>query len=118
MIFSENRVPLFGIMLMKEGTLMTQHDENRQLVPRPADEDAPGWGIPIGIAAVALVAGVIIFSAAGPERTRTAQTNLNPSTTASQPAQPAESAIPPANAPAKESAPSMAPQKSNPAGTQ
>jgi hypothetical protein len=98
---------------------MTEHDQNRQLVPRPTDEDAPGWGIPLGIAAVALVAGVIIFSAAGPDRTRTAQNNnLNPNTSASQPAQPAESAIPRSNSPASESAPSMAPQKSNPAGTQ
>jgi len=96
---------------------MTQHDQNRRLVPRPTDEDAPGWGIPLGIAAVAFVAGVIIFSAAGPDRTRTAQNNnLNPNTTASQPAQPAESAIPKGQAPGPAATP--APQKSNPAGTQ
>jgi hypothetical protein len=98
---------------------MTEHDQNRQLETRPVDEDAPGWGIPIGIAAVALVAGVIIFSTAGPDRTRTAQNdNLNPNTTAAQPAQPAESAIPRSEAPATGSAPTAAPQKSNPAGTQ
>jgi hypothetical protein len=98
---------------------MTDHDQNRNLVPRPAEDNAPGWGIPLGIAAVALIAGIAIFSAAGPDRTRTAQHNdLNPNTTASQPAQPAESAIPQSQAPATGPASTPAPQKSNPAGTQ
>jgi hypothetical protein len=34
-----------------------------------------GWGIPAFIAAVIVIAGVLIFSAAGPERTRTAAYN-------------------------------------------
>lgn len=84
--------------------------------PRPADDDAPGWGIPIGIAAGALVAGILIFSVAAPDRTKTAQVN-NPSSkpTASEQARPAESAIPPSDAPAATTAPA---QKSNPSGTQ
>jgi hypothetical protein len=97
---------------------MTHHDNDRRNfdeapAKRPDDDESPGWALPIGISAVALVAGILIFSTAGPDRTRTAQVNANP--TASQPA---ETVIPKSNAPASESAPSMAPQKSNPAGTQ
>jgi hypothetical protein len=37
-----------------------------------------GWGIPALIAAVVLIAGVLVFSAAGPDRTRTSEyNNLN-----------------------------------------
>ena len=31
----------------------------------------PGWGIPAGIAAVVLIVAAIIFSSAGPDRSRT-----------------------------------------------
>ena len=70
---------------------------------------------PIGIAAAILIVAAIIFSSAGPDRTRTAQNN-NPNATASEPAAPPESAIPRGNsgAPARPEAP----QRSNPAGTQ
>ena len=38
----------------------------------------PGWGIPALIAAVVLIAGVLVFCAAAPDRTRTAEyNNLN-----------------------------------------
>lgn len=37
------------------------------------------WGIPIGIAAVVLIAAMVIFSSAGPDRTRTADNNNQPS---------------------------------------
>jgi hypothetical protein len=89
---------------------MTHHDNDRRNfdeapVRRPVEEDeSPGWGLPIGIAAVALVAGILIFSTAGPDRTKTAQ--VDPSAKSA----PAEQAPPPA-------APAPA-QKSNPAGTQ
>jgi hypothetical protein len=87
---------------------MTNQDNDRRNFDeaparRPADDDAPGWGLPIGIAAVALVAGILIFSAAGPDRTRTAQVN-NPN------AKPTASEQAPA--------PAAPAQKSNPAGTQ
>jgi hypothetical protein len=87
---------------------MTNQDNDRRNfdeapAQRPADDEAPGWGLPIGISAVALVAGILIFSTAGPDRTKTAQVNPNAKPTASEPAQPAQTA------PA---------QKSNPAGTQ
>lgn len=92
---------------------MTHHDNDRRNFDEapgrpPADDEAPGWGLPIGIAAVALVAGILIFSTAGPDRTRTAQVNpgANPA--------PAEQVQPQSNAPAE----TPAPQKSNPAGTQ
>ena len=61
---------------------------------------------PIGIGAAILIVAAIIFSSAGPDRTRTAQNN-NPNATASEPAAPPESAIPPGSsgAPAKQQAP-------------
>ena len=37
------------------------------------------WGIPIGIAAVVFVAAMVMFSSAGPDRTRTADRNNQPS---------------------------------------
>jgi hypothetical protein len=37
------------------------------------------WGIPIGIAAVVLTAAMVIFSSAGPDRTRTVNNNNQPS---------------------------------------
>jgi len=89
---------------------MTNQDNDRRNfdeapAQRPADDDSPGWGIPIGIAAVALVAGILIFSTAGPDRTKTAHVN-NPNAT------------PAASEPAATPAPTAPAQKSNPAGTQ
>ena len=66
------------------------------------------WGIPIGIAAVALIAAMVIFSAAGPDRTRTADTNNQP------PAVTTPGPTTGENVPAKTPVPS----KSNPQGTQ
>ena len=73
---------------------------------------------PIGIAAAILIVAAIIFSSAGPDRTRTAQSNnLNPNTTAAKQSAPPESAIP---APTGDASPAkrQAPARSNPAGTQ
>jgi hypothetical protein len=103
---------------------MTNQDNDRRNfdeapAQRPADDESPGWALPIGISAVALLAGILIFSAAGPDRTKTAQfdnTKANP--LASQPTQPPESAIPKSDAPAATPAPAGPGQKSNPAGTQ
>ena len=69
---------------------------------------------PIGIGAAILIVAAIIFSSAGPDRTRTAQNN-QPNAPSAQTQAP-ESAIPPGTggAPAKQETP----QRSNPAGTQ
>jgi len=48
-------------------------DDSRKLVGRKDISDYTGWGIPAVIAAVVAIAGVLIFSAVSPERTRTAQ---------------------------------------------
>jgi hypothetical protein len=66
------------------------------------------WAVPMGIFTVIMVAAVLIFSAAGPDRTRTAANNNQP---------PAVSAPAPGtgeNVPAKAPTPSQP----NPAGTQ
>jgi|RhiMethySRZTD1v2_1073278.scaffolds.fasta_scaffold1426187_2 hypothetical protein len=100
---------------------MNEHDNNEL---RNFNEGTPMRGsgmrrvLPIGIAAGILIIAAIIFSAAGPDRTRTAQHNdLNPNTTAAKQAPAAESGIPPSgsNAP---TATQEAPRRSNPAGTQ
>ena len=57
----------------------------RKTVPVAPKDDQPGWGIPILFAAVAFVAGILIFSTAGPEHMRTA--NVDQSKTQSVPAQ-------------------------------
>jgi hypothetical protein len=74
---------------------------------RKAANDAKSmmWSIPAAIAAIVLVAAILIFSSAGPDRTRTADTN-NPGA----PSSPATQAQPPVT--------QAQPQKSNPAGTQ
>jgi hypothetical protein len=82
----------------------------------------PGSGMrrlfPIGIAAAILIVAAIIFSSAGPDRTRTAQNNNpSPNTTAAKQSAPPESGIP---ARTGDSAPAarQTPTRSNPAGTQ
>ena len=53
---------------------------------RERDTEAPGWGIPLAFGALMLIAGALIFSAAGPDRTRTAEyNNLNSKPSASAP---------------------------------
>jgi hypothetical protein len=81
----------------------------------PTRDDGPGWAIPMAIGAVVLVAGLIIFNAAGPERTRTAGMD-NPATT--QPATQSRPASPPQRDGSATPAATPAPQKPNPAGTQ
>jgi hypothetical protein len=66
------------------------------------------WGIPMGIAAVVLIAAMVIFSAAGPDRTRTVKNNNQPSAVTSPGPTTGE------NVPAKNPVPS----KSNAQGTQ
>ncbi|MEN3378287.1 MAG: hypothetical protein V7604_3642 [Hyphomicrobiales bacterium] len=63
-------------------------DGSRKLVGRKDISDyTGGWGIPAFIAAVVFIAGVLIFSAAGPERTRTATyNNLKPASSQPSPA--------------------------------
>jgi len=60
-------------------------DDSRKLVGRKDISDYTGWGIPAFIAAVVVIAGVLIFSAASPDRTRTAEYhNLNSKPASSQ----------------------------------
>ena len=75
-----------------------QDDPNRPIPPHPADDpyvrrpverEGMGWGIPLGIAAVALIAGLFFFSPGG-ERTTTASNNT-PTTTQSTSAPDAQS---------------------------
>jgi hypothetical protein len=66
------------------------------------------WGIPIGIGAVVLIAAMVIFSAAGPDRTRTVNNNNQPSAVTTPGPTTGE------NLPAQKPVPS----KSNPQGTQ
>ncbi len=81
----------------------------------PTRNNGPGWAIPMIVGAVVLVAGLMIFNAAGPDRTQTAGVDTPTTTQSTTPAQPAplpqkdDSAAPAAT---------PAPQKSNPAGTQ
>ena len=95
------------------------HDDPNHGRPRKPNGENKSWGVPLAIAAVVLVAATIIFSAAGPDRTRTAgANNPNSQRIPLEVAQPPESAIPPSNQDAAQSTPSVSRQKSNPAGTQ
>jgi hypothetical protein len=56
-----------------------RNDINRPVGSDPSDERAPmsegrghGWSIPAGIAVVVLIVAAIVFSSAGPDRSRTA----------------------------------------------
>ena len=58
----------------QERTRATDHA--RKLVGRKDISDyTGGWGVPAFIAAVVFIGGILIFSAAGPDRTRTAAYN-------------------------------------------
>ncbi|MEA2911940.1 MAG: hypothetical protein QOJ15_4021 [Bradyrhizobium sp.] len=60
-------------MMDDQGRIRTA-DDSRTIVGRKDISDYTGsWGIPAFIGAVLLIAGVIIFTAAGPHRTRTAE---------------------------------------------
>jgi hypothetical protein len=61
-------------------------DGSRRLVGRKDISDySGGWGIPAFIAAVALIAAVVIFGAAGSDHTRTAEYDLDATLASSQP---------------------------------
>jgi hypothetical protein len=54
----------------------TRADDSRKLVGRKDISDyTGGWGVPAFIAAVIFIGGILVFSAAGPDRTRTAAYN-------------------------------------------
>lgn len=92
---------------------MDDNRERRNFDEMPASQardESPGWAIPIAIGAVFLVAGLLIFNAAGPDHMRTAGVNNAPATTQSPATTPQNSPSAPAE--------TQAPQKSNPAGTQ
>jgi hypothetical protein len=49
-------------------------NDSRKLVGRKDISDyTGGWGVPAFIAAVVFIGGILVFSAAGPDRTRTAE---------------------------------------------
>jgi len=51
-------------------------DHARKLVGRKDISDyTGGWGVPAFIAAVVFIGAILVFSAAGPDRTRTAEYN-------------------------------------------
>jgi hypothetical protein len=81
----------------------------------PTQNNGPGWAIPMIVGAVVLVAGLMIFNAAGPDRTQTAGVN-SPTTT--QPTTQSQPATPPLKDDSSAPPATPAPQKSNPAGTQ
>jgi hypothetical protein len=72
--------------MMNDEERISASDGSRKLVGRKDISDySGGWGIPAFIAAVVLIAGVVIFSAAGSDRTRTAEYNLDAKPASSQP---------------------------------
>jgi hypothetical protein len=74
--------------MSNEPNRVQKDDTPRGLVGRKDIADYSGiWGIATLIAVVVLIAGVLIFSAAGPDSTRTAAYNAKPG---SQPAQTSE----------------------------
>ena len=97
---------------------MAEHDN--ELPNFNEGQPMPGSGMrrmfPIGIAAAILIVAAIIFSTAGPDRTRTAQNN-NPNTTAAKQSAAPESGIPARTGDPTPAAP-QTPARSNPAGTQ
>jgi hypothetical protein len=73
--------------MMDDRDRISATDDSRKLVGRKDISDYTGWGIPAVIVAVVVIAGVLIFTAAGPDRTRTAEYhNLNSKPASSQPA--------------------------------
>jgi hypothetical protein len=80
----------------------------------PTQNNGPGWAIPMIVGAVVLVAGLMIFNAAGPDRTQTA--GVDTPTTTQSTTQPRPAPVPQKDEFAAPVA-TPAPQKSNPAGT-
>jgi hypothetical protein len=71
--------------MMDDRDRISATDDSRKLVGRKDISDYTGWGIPAVIVAVVVIAGVLIFSATGPDRIRTAEYhNLNAKPASSQ----------------------------------
>jgi hypothetical protein len=65
----------------------TEYPKNPRGRKHISDYDNIGWGLPLGVLALLLVAGALFFSSAGPDRTRTAETHRTvPDATKSAPA--------------------------------
>jgi hypothetical protein len=84
-----------------------RNDINRPLGSDPYLDQRPlsgdggyGWGIPLGIGAVVLIAGLLFFGSSGTDRTTTASNNT-PAATQTNPSGPARPAPAPMPAPAK-----------------
>ena len=84
-----------------------RNDINRPLGSNPyadqrplSDNDGYGsWGIPLGIGAIVLIAGLLFFGSSGTDRTTTASNNTP--VTQSNPSSPARPAPAPTPGPAK-----------------
>lgn len=77
-----------------------RNDINRPLGSNPyadqrplSDDGGYGWGIPLGIGAVVLIAGLLFFGSSGTDRTTTASNNT-PAATQTNPSSPARPAPP------------------------
>jgi hypothetical protein len=84
-----------------------RNDINRPLGSNPyadqrplSDDGSYGWGIPLAIGAVVLIAGLLFFGSSGTDRTTTASNNP-PAATQTNPSSPARPAPPAAPNPAK-----------------
>jgi hypothetical protein len=84
-----------------------RNDINRPLGSNPYADQRPlsdndgysSWGIPLGIGAIVLIAGLLFFGSSGTDRTTTASNNTP--ATQTNPSSPARPAPPAAPAPAK-----------------
>lgn len=76
---------------------MTYQNDPNRLDDRTRTGDGMGWGIPVAIAAVVIIAGLLFFNSSG-DRTTTASNNA-PSVTQTTPSGPERTAPAPAPAP-------------------
>ena len=91
-----------------------ENDGNRSQ-NEPATAAKRGMLIPLSVAAFVLIVAAIIFSSAGPDRTRTAEfNNPNSNQTSIEKSKPAESSIPVSDAARNEQAAPAAPQRTDP----
>jgi hypothetical protein len=87
---------------MEEGNMMDdRNDINRPLGTDPyldrrplAGDGGYGWGIPLGIGAVVLIAGLLFFGSSSTDERSTTASNNAPATTQTNPSSPPRPAPP------------------------
>jgi hypothetical protein len=72
---------------------MSDHDKKRDFVEpapsrRPIRTELTGWGVPLAVAAIVFVAGMLVFSFTGTDRTYTASNRERVLVPAPDPQQP------------------------------